>query len=474
MKKLLTAVIISIILVQNLGIIHANASRNTTSQVTSNPHFPQWVPADVDEVILFCTGGWLRACGVNSLPLNWNREWVHMSRDNSQPEWNSPQFTSGRQHQGILHPNRSYLSLVAVRPNGTWGLAQPSTAFIADGYDIFWANVSSATTSATPSKVEEHFINRVVQPVAPLWYNSRLSNNSSRNQTSNQAVKNSIYQFYNNNLTAITEVYQGWNSQTGYAVDRQLTVAFRDALMEGFRQDSIMQAKPFSLAFVDEVISNVYFYFADRQSGQQCIGRYNPNLGRESHIWVATGRTASYFTRTALHELGHAFGLGETLADLQKEMLMGFTASNRAQHNLAYNSTFDRMLLERVGASAFWAAAYHSNKAYATLWDDNFGNIITHAELEVVRGVALSGMSNANTRNSFASGTGTALTAVSYRLSTYMQTLLSQNGATCQNTLEQFRTLVDTYVTFANNNNLSASHSVLDGVIERHNERFAG
>jgi len=232
---------------------------------------------------------------------------------------------------------------------------------------------------------------------------------------------------------------------------------------------------PFSPVFVEDVLDSVYFYFANRRLGQQCIGRINNNLPDVTQIWIATGRTtAECFARTVLHEIGHALGLGEATADLFMEMFMGFDETRRTTHNLTYNSTFDRLLHDAVGATKFWEAAFHSNSAYGNLWNQTFGNIITHAELELVRGLSLAGRNDINTRNEFFRATGEALTDASDRMFDYKLTLLtSLNGQICTYTYISFRNKVDTYLFIANRQHVSASNSVLDLMIEIHNIRMA-
>ena len=475
---ILTLILLAIIMVVNVD------TANACSTPISNPHFPQWVPANHNHIILFANGGWIGAGDITALPTNWNQEWVHVSRDKSLPTWDAPRFNSNASGpQGVRHPEGRNLTLVAVGQNNSWTIANPTTTLSFAGYEIFWADIAGATANNAPRQVASHMFSSVIQPVAPVWVGGTFANRNVRNATTaNLALSTQIGNFFDSNLANNNRTYQGWTANRGYAVCQTTTVAFRELVVAGFRQDALAQVKPFSATFLDEVLSNVYFYFSNRASDQRCTGRYNPSLGNVSHIWVDTSRNNnnSYFVRTALHEVGHALGLGETLADLMAETFMGQDATRRTQHNLAYNSTFDRILLETVGASKFWAAAYHSNEAFATLWNETFGNIITHVELEVVRGVSLATTTNTSTANAFQSSANVSAQMAATSLFSYLQLLMNnERGAanTSSDVLASAQTnltnLVNTYVSFAERNNIAASHSVLNWVIESHHARIS-
>jgi len=335
--------------------------------------------------------------------------------------------------------------------------------------------IFSAQQEVSPNTAFEYETPREIQIVTPMWRMVVLSYTQNNSSLSNRRLANHITQFYNSHLVNNQRVYQGWNISLGYAIDRELSTAFREVLIQGFKQDSFAQVKPFDVAFFEEVLNNVQFYFARPRADQRCGGRYNPNLGHTSHIWIATGRnTQSAFARTAIHEMGHAFGLGETLADLNMEMFLGLNSSIRLRHNLAYNSTFDRILLEAVGANRFWAAAYSSNAAYGALWDETFGCIITHAELELVRGVVLSSLVNSQTRVRFLAATGVSVEAASVEIFEDLVLLLNRRGDIPAQVAASYRlnSWVDFYVAVAVQYNIAASHSVFDWVMQNHHVRF--
>lgn len=116
------------------------------------------------------------------------------------------------------------------------------------------------------------------------------------------------------------------------------------------------------------------------------------------------------FVFVTLHELGHALGLGESLADLFAESVMGMDGPVREytrfemldvavmDSNLAYDSTFDRSLLRRLERQGrggeFWEAAFHSEARYQELWDSEFGEYVSSFELQTARAVFYMSMSD--------------------------------------------------------------------------------
>lgn len=88
------------------------------------------------------------------------------------------------------------------------------------------------------------------------------------------------------------------------------------------------------------------------------------------YMFVATGpgggkkHRPSVFVQTAIHEVGHFFGLNESLASLFAEELNGTGILVDWQ----YGSIFDRLLLAKAGPQKFWKAAFTSGEAYRALW----------------------------------------------------------------------------------------------------------
>ena len=94
-----------------------------------------------------------------------------------------------------------------------------------------------------------------------------------------------------------------------FPIDIRLSDMFRDTVRQAWREESLAAVMPFNQAFFDEVLSGVEFNFT-RSYG----GLYMPSTVRSQIVISVDCR--DFFTHVALHEIGHALGLGEPLAEL--------------------------------------------------------------------------------------------------------------------------------------------------------------
>jgi len=336
-------------------------------------------------------------------------------------------------------------------------------------YEIFLADNNHISSSQAPTTMHER--HRFVMndfDTNPLWNNDSFVSTNRTGTTSDFRLLDNITQFHYSYLSNYQRVCDN-NCFT------DINVAFRQTLHQGFHQDSYLHAKPFNATFIGEILQNVYFCFATMPGNHQGTGFYRSAPNRSfSRIWANTDRKYLCFAHTIIHEMGHALGLGETLADLKAESFIGHTSSSRKSSNLAYNSTFDRMLLSAVGRNRFWAAAYHSNAAYGELWDGVFGDIITHNELEIVRGVVLVSTADNRLRSVFESSGSFTLEQASERIHDYFVNLNDDNLSSVQrqDTFDHLREWIDFYVSFSIQNALCVSPSVHDWIIDNHHIRF--
>lgn len=490
MKKILALVLIFSFIFADVAVAQSlvNPPRSTPRRAERNHYFPTWVPSNYNHVIIFCNGSWLPADNtrdfnitrgsdgnVLAFPSTWQLEWVHKSRDNSPPVWLTPSQVGQRTHTaGQTHPTRPELTLVLQRADGTWTpLAHPTTSLLTYGTTMFWANLAQTPAGQAPRQVLPHFFHEQNQPTQPLW-SARFVNRSRTNNQTDGSLARELRNFYTENLSNITATYQGRNSQRRYPVNMAQSNAFTTAVSAAFRQDPLSQVKPFSPAFLDEVLRNVNFYFARRPDTNPWAGTYGAAAdGRTSYIWVSTGRSSTNFVSSAIHEIGHALGLGETLATLNRELFLGWESNAISNYNLAYNTAFDRALMHRVGPVRFWEAAYYSNAAYAYLWDNNFGDIIEHWELELVRGVIVDSLRRPATLRNFNTASGAALNNASATIYADFATITNNSSTAAERAAARtrLRGWVEFYVGFANDNNIAPSRSVLDCSIANHHLR---
>ena len=350
---------------------------------------------------------------------------------------------------------------------------------------------------------------------------------------------------------------------SGYNLSYIMNLAIRESLTEGFVQDRIVL--PFSQEFIDEIFDNIQFYFATLPLywGVNIAGYYSPEYDH-STIFVDTESFDSLFDLTltalrlfefddsfqlllefgedflryiyhemsdsleamgieiegslaeldalleeqfvfvTLHEIAHAFGLGESLADLFAEVLMrrdasafeiemyeGFPNSNytplgefRGDLRFIYDSTFDRSLLSYIQAQGreheFWEAAFHSNSKYGELWDEAFGEYISALELQLARGVynAAIAETRSDRRPRIAPqfeelSNGIYIPFAAHMLMYNWHNILygeDDDGSY----FYKFRWLVEIFNEVASTHDIEIQPMVLDFVIESHIQRYEG
>ena len=338
------------------------------------------------------------------------------------------------------------------------------------------AIVSASTLNETYNVLSLHTPDRC--PLQPVWTLPHFTNSQIEARLSNNALSQAIEQFYNQNHTHITRIYQGADNQGRYPIDPYMNQIFRNTLSRGFQTDSISRTMPFNSDFLNTVLENTYFYLARPNNlSNYYMGTYT-NWGATSYIFVSVRGTAPEdFTFVTLHELGHALGLGETLADLFAEEFMGIEGSVRLEENLAYNSTFDRLLLNRTGPIRFWDAAFRCNSAFEALWDENFSSFITHREMQTIRGLTLATIPGTfqykpGIASTFEEFTNTPLHLFSRQFHTDFLVLAEHGQSQPQlGEAARFRDLVTIYTHFSQLHDIAPSKSVWDFALDSHRSR---
>jgi len=182
---------------------------------------------------------------------------------------------------------------------------------------------------------------------------------------------------------------------------------FKSAFVEGFRRDAYSGYMPFNWKYVWDRLEPIVIYNAEIKI-RYPRGGYMDGFGEIIWNWIpddgyryvdkdgtvfsgffyvrANGAALNVlsgdYPRTAIHEIGHILGLGESLTTLLSEEYSQ-NKERRDPKNWEFVSDFDRLLLDEAGAARFWTPAFTSNCAYGALWDEFMD--VPFAELQLAR-----------------------------------------------------------------------------------------
>ena len=372
-----------------------------------------------------------------------------------------------------------------------------------------------AVTVFIASSATYQYSHSVVQvPNQPLWvHHEEFINSSPASTTTNGELAEAMLQFHLYLFrAALDEVYQGARFTIRglvYPYDPHLSDTFKDHFLQGFYEDDLRHVMPFSYEFLQHLLQDIHAYFAQRYEGQRYWGLARANL-LHTDIFVSIEMNINHFVYIAIHEMAHAFGLGESLAGLFTEEFMGLHSSiqeplfqqsildlpptfiGQWQGGLYYNSTFDRTLLRKLEAvnraDEFWLAAFYSNLAYAQLWDEHMRHHATFDELQAIRGVYAAMWNawdghNPAMEDKFYAYTGlsryhaTRQIIHNWRIITGEHSSLNawidiEDEMIINNATERFRELVDQFNSFAQIQGIRPKPAVLDRTIRRHHFRY--
>ena len=238
------------------------------------------------------------------------------------------------------------------------------------------------------------------------------------------------------------------------------------------------------------------------------------------HILVGMQEIAEFtFVYVTIHELGHALGLGESLSELFTMNIMGIDGSmdetitvellrivlnalissaggtideetqlyfenmvtelfggeggfplNDWLGHFPYDTTFDNSLLSRMErqgrAGEFWEAAFHSNARFSEIWDQEFGEYISSADLQTVRSVYFNSLFNSSLATEFeAYSGGIDLSFAGRMILRDWRSLVYENDT---DVLPRLQWLIDVFTEFASTRDLMPQPHVLDDVITKH------
>ncbi|MCL1987733.1 MAG: hypothetical protein FWG64_07165 [Firmicutes bacterium] len=390
--------------------------------------------------------------------------------------------------------------------------------------------------------------------VQPLWeLDEQFRQNP--NLTANGSLAANITELWQSQMQFVNVEYVPFSETTGYLVNPILNQAAQQAIRRGFAADNIRL--PFNENYLTNILDNVRFHFATISAEnptpymglyiggagmeqsyifvdvvpfeetllrQFTVGAFNPwiaEVAPELLAMTAEQATAArdtlipfllatvpqdalatiqewlefWFVFTTIHEIGHAFGLGESLADLFTESVMGMSETIRGvfgeqlaalgvfsgDGGFVYNSTLDRELLRRLQmqgrAAEFWDAAFHSNLAYSQLWDSVFEEYVTASDLEIARGLYFAAMNQtppSALANGFEQFSGGITLAFAGELLIEDWNTFTTGQDTDGRALSRFQWTIQTLTEFADLQQTEIQPHVSDSVIVSHLIRFGG
>ena len=233
----------------------------------------------------------------------------------------------------------------------------------------------------------------IVDFFSPAWDSLLYRNdNVYKNATSNFMLDAAIRRFLYDKHDAILEAahlidIDGINfaAAQGYRFNYAPELAaisdlFVEAFIQGFETDDLTKTFPFNSDFVRRIFANYTFVFnPDFEGGS--AGFDNINIG----IYGFGNGADDWVVHVTLHEIGHAFGLGESLSEIfSKEFL---DAPWEDSSNWVYTTIFDYPLLQKIGRAEFFRVAFTSNHTYISLWMEHFGDVVDYRRLALARSV---------------------------------------------------------------------------------------
>jgi len=288
--------------------------------------------------------------------------------------------------------------------------------FFIDAHGNVYRSIGGIFLLMTDTLVHQELAQRGLRaPLPPTtataaWNTPQFINQNRQETGTNFALRDALMVFYDQEAPHFDNPFP-WNWVVPELSPHDLMVSsnFSTTFLHAFQNDAFTRTLPFNSAYLDILLNNVDFYFSTLRNRWYWNGdyfdfvrAYYPYAGfynhRDSIIFIGATREWSdlwgysfifgdRFARTAIHEVGHVLGLGESLAHLFEELYMGFDEPLRPG-NWERDSSFDRVLLSLAGYEAFWDAAFTSDSAYGALWDMHLGHMVSFADLQRARGLA--------------------------------------------------------------------------------------
>jgi len=203
-------------------------------------------------------------------------------------------------------------------------------------------------------------------------------------------VKDGMAQFHTSHVEGKRDEMRfyssaGYKSFVESASDKEMQTSghFKKIFLEELAKDPYMKNLPFTVKQVEQLLNGLTVRIADICESENMEGFY---LDKRSLIVLDAQQDCKEFAKTALHEIAHALGAGEGMANLFAEEFLGITEkSERASYrDPLYNSGFERTLLNRTDPKTFWKAAFASDQEFGKLWDKHIPELC-YADLVKLR-----------------------------------------------------------------------------------------
>ncbi|MCL2564809.1 MAG: stalk domain-containing protein [Defluviitaleaceae bacterium] len=216
------------------------------------------------------------------------------------------------------------------------------------------------------------------KPSRAPWDTPAFRNDNQQNNSTNFALINAMRNFRIKEQRSFPNMdFSNPFRPLVSANEIRLSDSFGSAFIEGFQNDSLSQIFPFNAVYLESVFNSIDFALYATGSG----GILTTIPGTNRRLVAIAGIPAmedDNFVFTAIHEVGHAIGLGESLTNLFTELFLDTSPARPGTalyiHEGSYmnywwerNSYFDRPFLDAVGVQEFWQAAFTSNEAYLAL-----------------------------------------------------------------------------------------------------------
>jgi len=218
-------------------------------------------------------------------------------------------------------------------------------------------------------------------PSIPLWDSPEYRNPNPISRVTNNAVMNYLMDFHVRHLRSVMRrapVPLSWELTHWSIDDERLQQEFIRGFVDAVSRDTFFETMPFNELYIQEILMHYRICF---RSGSW-VNYWNSEMA----IYINQASSED-FAEVAIHEIGHALGLGEALTILWSKELM-LQEVLRISGCWERDTNLDSLLLSKVNPVDFWKVAFSCNQSYAELWDAHIAHIATFEDMQMARIIA--------------------------------------------------------------------------------------